>query len=368
MNRTTHSNANAQGNAWIAGDMLEQEAIQSNKKRWWWHRMTMPPELTGSSTFVQREASRRARLLSTITFFLILIDLILIPATLRIPNHYVVFLCLFVFGICVIASFLNRANKVLFASLLLVSMLELTLVAIVASTIPFDVTNLPLYDLLTIAILFAASLLPSPYIFVTALANMLFVSGELFLQRTAAGLATPALQHYLQTSQFYAALARPVALQIIAGAVIFLWVRSTSQAIARADRAEMVAKLEHDLAEQKKQLEEGIKQILQTHAEVANGNFDARTPMTRDDSLWPLANALNTLLTRFQRSYKAEKEIQHLQMMTIPSLVNKIQAAEQSHQSLPIFSRTSTSLDPLLLCLSGKNVNTPTPLDAHFRE
>jgi hypothetical protein len=89
--------------------------------------------------------------------------------------------------------------------------------------------------------------------------------------------------------------------------------------------------------------------------------------MTRDDSLWPLANALNTLLTRFQRSYKAEKEFQHLQMM-IPSLVNKIQAAEQSHQSLPLFSRTSTSLDPLLLCLSGKNVNTPTPLDAHFRE
>ena len=367
MNRTTHSNINPQGNAWLAGNMLEQEAVQPNKRRWWWHRLTMPPELSGNSTFVQREANRRARLLSTITFFLMLIDLILIPATLRIPNHYVVFLCLFVFGICIIASLFNRANKVLFASLLLVSILELALIVIVASTIPFDVTNLPLYDLLTIAVLFAASLLPSPYIFVTALFNILFIIGELFLQKTVSGLATLTLQHYLQTSQFYTALARPVAIQIIVGAVIFLWVRSTSQAIARADRAEMIAKLEHDLAEQKAQLEIGIKQILQIHAEVSNGNLDARTPMTRDNSLWPLANALNILLTRFQRAIKAEHEVQRLQMR-IPSLVNTIQAAEQLQQPLPTFSRTSTPLDPLLLCLSGKRLNTPSPLDSHFRE
>jgi hypothetical protein len=225
---------------------------------------------------------------------------------------------------------------------------------------------LPLYDLLVIVELFAASLLPSSYIIVAALLNIGFMSGELFLQKSVAGLATPALQTYLHT-QFYAALARPISLQIIVGVVIFLWVRSTTLAIARADRAEMIAKLEHDLAEQKEQLEVGIQQLLQTHTEVANGNFDARTPMTRENSLWPLANALNILLTRFQRASKAEQELQRFQQI-LPSLVSAIQTAEQRHAPLPYFTRTSTILDPLLLSLSGKKLTTPAGPGSYQRE
>lgn len=365
MNRATHSSIESQQKVWDGGNILAQEVSQLNRTRWWWHRLTTPSEATGQA-FVQREGSRRARLLSTITFFLIVIDLILIPATLFIPNHYVVFLCLFVLIICIAAIACNRANKVLFASFLLISTLELVLVAIIASTIPFDIGNLPLYDLLVIVELFAASLLPSSYIFVAALLNIGFMSGELFLQKTVSGLATPALHTYLQT-QFYAALARPISLQIIVGVVIFLWVRSTTLAIARADRAEMIAKLEHDLAEQKKQLEAGIQQILQTHTEVANGNLDSRTPMTRENSLWPLANALNILLTRFQRASKAEQELQRFHQV-LPSLVSAVQTAEQRHTSLPYFTRTSTVLDPLLLSLSGKKLTTHAAPGSYQRE
>lgn len=344
---------------------MHQEDAQPEKKRWWWYRLTMPPERSGYLTFAQREASRRARLLSAFTFFLLLTDLLLLPATLFVPNHYVLFVFIFVLVASIASALANRANHVTFASFLLVSALELALIAVIASTLPFDIGNLPLYDLLIVAELFTASLLPASSIFVVALFNTLFIIIEVLLQKTSAGFATPALYAYLQ-DPFHATLVRPVALQIIVGVVSFLWVRSTSQAIARADRAEMIAQLEHALAQQKEELEEGIQQILQTHAEVSNGNFDARIPMTRDHTLWPLANALNTLLTRFQRASKTEQEIQRFQMMH-SSLVNAIQAAEQSGKPLPMFPRTSTSLDSLLLCLSGKKFATPPPPDVSFR-
>jgi hypothetical protein len=269
-------------------------------------------------------------------------------------------------GICFVSLLFNRANRVLFASILVVVMLELALILVISTTLPFDIANLPLYDLLVMALLFAASLLPPPYIFATAFVNVLFICGDLYLQRNYPGLATPALETYLHT-QFYAALARPASLEIIVGVVIYLWVRSTSQALARADRAELIARLEHELAAQKKQLETGIQHILQTHAEVANGNLDARAPLTQDHALWPLANALNTLLTRFNRSCKAERELQHIQNL-LPQLVNTLQDAEQTQQPVPAFSRTFTSLDPLFSWLSGKWVVSPPPGYSRSRE
>lgn len=367
MSQTTSPNAASQGKNGRAGSLPRQEDTQPEQKIWWWYRLTLPPEVPGylDLTFAQRESTRRARLLSAISFFVLLVDLLLIPASLFTANRYVPYVCSFALVAIIISIIANRTNNVTFASFLLVGALELALLSIVVTTIPFDVGNLPLYDLLIIVELFAASLLPAPYIFLTALFNSLFVITEVLLQKMSAGLATPALYAYLQ-NPFHAVLVRPVALQIVVGVMSFLWVRSTSQAIVRADRAEMVAQLEHELAQQKEELEEGIRQLLQTHIDVSNGNFDARTPLTRDHTLWPLANALNTLLTRFQRASKAEQEIQRFQKM-IPVLFNAIQAAEQSGKPLPIFPRTSSPIDPLLSCLCGRKITMPHPPDASFR-
>lgn len=341
------------------GGALQAGADQSGKRRWWWHRLTTPRELAGRPTFLQREANRRARLLSTIVFFLMLVVLLLMPATLFIPNHYVIFLCLFMQGISLCALLFNRAGKILFASILVVGVLELALLLVVASTLPFDVTNLPLYDLLVMAELFAASLLPPTYIVITALFNIGFILVHLLLQRNVPGLATLGLKSYLQV-QFYTALARPVSLEIIVGLVIYLWVRSTSQAIARADRAEMIARLEHELVSQKNQLEVDIQQILQTHTNVANGDLEARTPLSRESTLWPLSNALNTLLTRFQRSSQAERELHQIQQILYP-IIQTLQETEQTQKPIPHFPHTATSLDPLLTWLSGKRLAARSP-------
>src|SRR5258708_19848012 len=77
--------------------------------------------------------------------------------------------------------------------------------------------------------------------------------------------------------------------------------------------AEIIA-LERANAEQKNQLEAGIQLILQTHVQTANGNFNARAPLTKDHVLWQIAYSLNNLLARLQRLSQADMELRQTKL------------------------------------------------------
>ena len=77
--------------------------------------------------------------------------------------------------------------------------------------------------------------------------------------------------------------------------------------------AEIIA-LERANAEQKYQLEAGIQLILQTHVQTANGNFNARAPLTEDHVLWQIAYSLNNLLARLQRLSQADIELRQTKL------------------------------------------------------
>ena len=184
--------------------------------------------------------------------------------------------------------------------------------------------------------------------------NSIFIYLDLLYQPQA-----PALTRLLD-GQFLPVLSRPIALQIIIAGVAFLWVSSASRAIARADRAEMVAKLEHTLADQKRELEEGIQQILETHVAIANGNLNARAPITEDNMLWQISRALNTLLVRLQRASLAEKELYRVEQAVHRS-VCALQDADL-HRRPPSLAFTQTAIDPLVAALQGKTLAyTPSP-------
>jgi nitrate/nitrite-specific signal transduction histidine kinase len=72
---------------------------------------------------------------------------------------------------------------------------------------------------------------------------------------------------------------------------------------------EIVA-LQEAITKQKQELEGGIQQILETHVQVANGDFATRAPLTQDHLLWQVAYSLNNLLARLQRLSQAEAELQ----------------------------------------------------------
>jgi len=151
-------------------------------------------------------------------------------------------------------------------------------------------------------------------------------------------------------------------LQIIVAFVTYLWVTGAQQAIQRADRAEEIAALEqreierqqHEI-EQKQQLDIGIQQILQTHVQVANGNFSARAPLGRENVLWQIAYSLNNLLARLQGYHQMQEQVQR-NRAAITYLVQAIQQAKRKGIPLQV-ERTGTPVDALILELSTRSIS-----------
>jgi hypothetical protein len=83
-------------------------------------------------------------------------------------------------------------------------------------------------------------------------------------------------------------------------------VRSTTAALRRADRAEEIAELERREAERTRELEEGVRQLLDVHVHLANGDFRVRAEAIRSPLLWQIGSSLNNLIARLSRVAQAD--------------------------------------------------------------
>ncbi|GHO46922.1 hypothetical protein [Ktedonospora formicarum] len=349
---------NSPHQGWSPNELIEpQEAAPKKGFLQWWYRLTALPDPPANASVVAREAARKSRLLSVIVGCLLISFVAFIPGCLALPNPYVIVVDLGMLPFCIIALFLNRAKKPTLAGILLTVAFEAALVMVVLTSVPFDEPSLQQYELFVFGELLAVSLIAPGSVFAVAGFNILFISWSLFFQ-------TPKDPHFLMVlqSQFAPIWVRPVAVQFLVAGVTYLWVSGAQKAIARANQAEMIAKLEHELADQKQELEAGIQQILETHVQVANGNLKARAPQTQDSVLWQIANALNNLLVRFQRASQSERELQILQEAIIRS-VRYVQQANAYRQK-PVLHPTKTPLDQLIAVLQGQelgSVNAANP-------
>jgi hypothetical protein len=177
------------------------------------------------------------------------------------------------------------------------------------------IANLPVFDILVEDILVAVAFFPSWSVFPIVMMNCLFILADLTF-----GQRTPDLVHYLEIN-IYSALIRPMILQIIVATVTYLWVHSATRAIARADRAEELAKAAQTmslqaelLVKQKGELDGGIQQILQALAPASRGDFSSRIPRTQNNILWQIAYVINNLLARLQSAAQSEHLMQQAQM------------------------------------------------------
>lgn len=340
---------------WSPNEVVQRDPNKGNSIVQWWYRATSMPEVGANASFIKRETVRRSQLLSTVLFYYIIVVIVFLPCCLLLPQPAIVWADagLVVSGIG--ALFLNRKGFALAAALVVVVMFELMLTLALGLITPLDEPSIQLYDLYIMGELLAVSLLPARSVFIFAIANCLVILASLLYQPH-----TTFFNIDMQT-QFIPTMIRPIALQFIVAGVSYVWVQSTTRAIARADRAEMVATLEHALVDQKRELEEGIEQILQTHVAVANGNYNSRAPLTQDNALWQIARALNTLLVRLQRAALAEKELQRVEQ-AVSASVRAVQQAEIQRQS-PRLTFTQTAIDPLIAVLQGKTLSyTQSPI------
>jgi hypothetical protein len=291
-----------------------------------------PQEAPRTALLAVRENVRRARLGSFVILIAIFLAAIALPAALSSPNHLLLLILGGVLTCQISGLLLNRLGKVTAAGILVVIASDVGLMsALWFQPDGFSIFNLPVIDLLIQPTFFAVSLLPPRSVFAVAGINILFVLLLFFLLPH-----TPDFDHMLAT-QGYEAMVRPIILQFIVAVITFLWVRSSNMAIQRADRAEQIAQLEHDLAaqayasaQQKERLEASIKQIITVHTEVANGNFNARVPLTADNVLWEVGGSLNNLLSRIQRLQQSEREMHVL----LPRLQRATQIEEQYMRTL----------------------------------
>jgi hypothetical protein len=311
-----------------------------------WQSLTTPREPGPPATFEQRERVRRGRLLSTIALGFAVVMLIGLPIGLTDPGT--LFSILGSLALTFFVLLMNRAGWVTAAGILFVVAAEGQFIfsILAAPGGKLDLIYLPLYSLLAFGLLIGVSVLPPFMVFVIAAANTLFVIADITFQP-----ATPAVQAILNSSDRYTVVAQPVGLYLITSIVAFLWVRSTTAAIRRADRAEEIAALEHTLADQKRQLDVGIQQILQTHVRAANGDYTARAPLGQDNLLWQIASSLNNLLSRLQRTGQAEYQLRRTdeEIRRLASAIDDAQAGRKPIWPAP----TGTSADLILDRIRG---------------
>ncbi len=270
----------------------------------WWYSWTAPKAPEADASLAAREIDRRGRLASIILFFITFLGVVATPGIVfGSKNPYALISHPFSLMINVIALFLNRRGRVTAAGVLVV--LSVTLSLMISLVVPgkVGVSSLPLFSLLALPELIAVSLLPAGWVFASALFNSLFVWANLSFLPHAKDL------DQLLAQFRYGLIIEPILLYALVAVVTFLWVRSASEAIKRADRAEEIAALEQREIEQKQQLDIGIQQILQTHVQVANGNFQVRAPLARENALWQIAYSLNNLIARLQRYSGNEIEL-----------------------------------------------------------
>ena len=313
----------------------------------WWYSLTAPPEAAENARLEEREAARRGHLASVVLFFVILLVLPAIPTAIGNPILTAILALVIVMDI--VALVLNRNGRTNLAGVLVVISIEIGLASSIL-TVPGGLgpSNLPMLDLMVQAECVAVSLFVPGSVFFVALVNSVFFVAVLNLTPI-----TPELSHLLKTDASRI-ISSPIILQVIVAIVTYLWVSSANKAIQRADRAEEIAALERREIElqqreidQKQQLDTGIQQILQTHVQVANGNFAARAPLGRENVLWQIAYSLNNLLARLQSYGQMAAHYQQLQEENY-RLHNALRNNSSAQQELQRTREAATYLIDLL--------------------
>lgn len=340
----------------------------------WWFGLTSIPEPPDDASFEVKDKVRRSRLLSTISFVLLVIGVVNIPPAIfniiagRTLLGSIAALSIFPVFLAIVS--LNRSQRVIAASLIVVVAAELSVASSFLGNLPLGDANLRLEQVFVPSALFAVSLLPAGSVFLVALCNItIIVGGILFLPHT------PALSREMQQNPA-GILLPPVATQLAVAIIAYLWVKGSLRSLARADRAEAISRLEHQIglqllktSEEKQHLEECIERIVRSHIDTLNNKVVAPLSLSEDTKiLWPLVNVITSLQRRLRYSYQIERELRQLR-----GAVRNYAEFLYQHgmEALQYGPRTKTDLDMLLSVIAQSkrppSVTSPLTQDDDYK-
>lgn len=280
-------------------------SLETENRRGWWLRFTAPPgadQYERANTHKERERLRRSQLTSWTAPFVFFAPLLLLQQAQNGDKGTIIAIGVLM-ATSVVALGFNRAGNQVVAALLLVLAMD----AVIEGTIitaPGGLSSgwLLTFDLFVIPLIAVGVLLGRGFLWGFMLFHVGCILGDFYLLPHAADLVTLIAQWNSPTIAF----ARPIIIQIGACLLSFLEVRSTDQAILRADRAQEIAELQQTIAEEKRQLEAGVQEIVGILTQAANGHFGIRASLPQGDALWQVASSLNNLFVRLQSSKQKE--------------------------------------------------------------
>ncbi len=305
-----------------------------------------------------RDRARRSQLTAVIIAALLVVALVLLPLGINDPSSLFADVALVV-GL-LIAFALNRSGRVTAAGWIIVVLVWGGVTgALITQPTGLTVDALLGFDLLLIALVVAGFVLPRSAVLWVGAANIAIIIAIYTLTPRGGDLLSLIAFYDGEVGGALALLSRPIALEIIIGVVAYLARRGIDFEIRRADRAEEIAALEHTLADQKRQLDVGIQQILQTHVRAANGDYTARAPLGQDNILWQIASSLNNLLSRLQRSGQAEHQLTRTneEIRRLATAIDDAQAGRKAIWPAP----TGTAVDLILERIRGSRRTPSAP-------
>ena len=331
-------------------NLIEERNIRRGPLEWWYW-LTALHEGELDSSLESRERARRSRLTSTILFGISVILILMFLLGFIIHNTLISFIMLGGGCLTCFNAFLNRRGYLTIVGIILLLQADGGQVMVFIHTPGgLDLTHMMLLDMLfVLGIVACISFFPPVGIFLCAAFNCIVLTLVLRFAPHAPDILriinTPAaLQYYLD----------PFLVQGLVAVFAFLWTNSANKAIARADRAHVIAELEHQIATQmktmgaeKQLLEQSIHQILAVHVQVANGDLNARVPLSRDNVLWSLAGSLNTLLSRYRSDHYRAQQYRRLEI-ELSNFLDVLRLAKNQGEPI-VVGQHGTLLDQLYL-------------------
>lgn len=260
---------------------------------------------------------QRKQIVNITLLVIVLFQLIQLPGALMMHTAMDIGTVVLGLALCGVAALFNQVGRITIVSILLIAVIDLGCgLMLLTSPMGLDVSEFPVFDVLLVSELIAVSLLPAISVFPVACSNILFIIAVIALMPH-----TMNLNMMLESNMAYNTLVQPVSLQIVVALVSYVWVRSALRALARADRAEEIARLQRREAEllnremeRTRQLNAGSEHLLDVLVRAANGDQMVQTGLTQNHPLWRVGNAINVLLSRTRRPDRAEEEAKQLRI------------------------------------------------------
>ncbi len=318
----------------------------------WWFRLTAPPgALTYSDapTHQERERLRRAGLASIVAPMLSLSTLLLVQQASD-PGTLVALVLCVTCPLLALVLF-NRRGQQRLAALLIVGCMEVSIEVALLTTLHDGLSAawLPTFDLFMLPLIAVGVLLSRRSVLFAALLHIGLILGDFFLLPHAPDLTVMiAVWHGPLVC-----LARPILIQTIGGTMSFVQVRSTDEAIARADRAEELAALQQKIvvqqrrvAEEKRQLEDTAIRLRDAMALIAGGHEQVKIPIVQGSVLWEVGRGVSLLMQRLKRAGVHEQELHrtHEQTHALQIAMERCARGEPTPWPKP----SGTAVDPLI--------------------